>query len=190
MSASHEHEDPGLLKRIRNVSAINFLIGGVELTAGLMTNSSTLTMAGVHDASDGELYRIKHKAASEQDPVKKRSLRRRGAIALMGVALAIGSYEIINDLRDDEHEVEPAAAAVAVVAASANAAAAFALHGKRHHHDAHDSWRHVTEVDLPGSFVTLMTVPLSIRYPGMDVLGATAHTALAVRVSLSTLKDL
>ena len=183
------HDDPGLLRRIRSISAINYTVGAIELGAGLILNSSTLTMAGVHDTADGELYRIKRHAAAEQNPDRKRRLRRRGAIALMSAALAFGSYEIATDLTDENHQPESVAAAVGVVAAGANIAAAFALHGKRHHHDAHDSWRHVTEVDLPGSIVTLVAAPLSVRYPDVDILGASAHMALAVRLGIDTLKQ-
>jgi Co/Zn/Cd efflux system component len=189
MSECHDHDDPGLLRRIRNVSAINFLIGTTELAAGVITNSSTLTMAGVHDATDGELYRIKRKAAAEQDPGRKRTLRRRGAIALMGAAVTLGTYELASNAFMDNHKPESAAATVGVVAAGANIAAAFTLHGKRHHHDAHDSWRHITEVDLPGSLVTLIAAPLSIRYPLVDAIGASAHIALAIRVGVDTLRQ-
>lgn len=189
MSECHDHDDPGLLRRIRSVSAINYLIGGAELVAGVVTNSSTLTMAGVHDATDGELYRMKRNAALEQDPARKRTLRRRGAIALMGAAVALGAYELGSDAIMDSHKPESAAAAVGVVAAGANIAAALTLHGKRHHHDAHDSWRHITEVDLPGSFITLVAAPLSIKYPFVDAIGAGAHMALAVRVGFDTLRQ-
>lgn len=189
MSKHHEHDDPGLLRRIRSVSAMNFIIGGAELAAGMMTNSSTLTMAGVHDVTDGELYRMKRKAAAEKDPARKRTLRRRGAIALMGAAVALGTYELSTDVLLDNHEPERAAAAVGVVAAGANVAAALTLHGKRHHHDAHDSWRHIVGVDLPGSMVTLIAAPLSVRYPAVDAVGAGAHMALAIRVGVSTLRQ-
>lgn len=189
MSEHHNHDDPGLLRRIRSVSTINFLIGGAELAAGIITNSSTLTMAGVHDTADGELYRIKRKAALEQDPAIKRRLRRRGAIALMGAAVALGAYELASDALQDDHKPESAAAAVGVVAAGANIAAALTLHGKRHHHDAHDSWRHITEVDLPGSLITLVAAPLSIRYPEADIVGAGLHMVLAARVGYSVLSE-
>ncbi len=180
--------DQDVRRRIRGISVINFMIGVTELAAGAMTNSSTLTMAGVHDVADGELYRIKHKAATELDPAHKRRLRRRGAMTLMGVALGMGSYEIASDLAFDNHRPETTAVAVGVLAAGANIAAAVTLHGKRHHHDAGDSWRHIIQADLPSSLVTAMAAPLSVRYPGIDTVGAAIQTVLAVRVGVDTLR--
>lgn len=182
-------DDPGLRQRIRGISAFNFVIGVGELTAGIITNNSTLTMAGVHDVADGELYRIKHRAACEADPARKRRLRRRGAIALMGVAGAIGGYEVANGLVSGDQKPENNVVAVGILAAGANIAAAVTMHGKRHHHDAKDTWRHIIRADLPSSLVTLVTVPLSVRYPGLDTFGAVVQTGLAINVGSSTLRQ-
>lgn len=179
--------DIGLLRKIRSIAAINTVIGAAELVAGVATNSSTLTMAGVHDLSDGGLYEIKHQAAKECDGLRKRRLRRLGASTLIGAALTIGSYEIASAMTED-HQPKPVSALVGIVAAGANIGAAGIMHSKRHSHDAHDTWRHVVGVDVPASMVTLVVTPLSVRYPELDILGATAHMALATRVGLQTLQ--
>lgn len=186
--AHEHHDDPGLLRRIKNISAANYVIGATELVAGFLTNSSTLSMAGIHDVGDGKLYSMKHQAAGEQDPERKRRIRRRGAMALMGAALSFGSFEIARDLIDDSHQPSNAAAAIGILAAGANIAAAVTMHGKRHHHDGHDTWRHVAQVDVPGSLVTMIIAPLSVRYPELDIAGTALHMALATRVGMQTLQ--
>ncbi len=188
---SHEHHphepDHSLLRRIRSISWFNYAIGGAELVAGALTNSSTLTMAGVHDASDGALYNMKHRAAREADPARKLQIRRRGAAALIGVTLGIGSAEIAYDTMHPEHRPEMAAASIAIVAAGVNIAAVGIMHSKRHHHDAHDSWKHIAGVDLPGALITLVVTPLSVKYPELDVAGTAAHMILATAVGATTL---
>jgi Co/Zn/Cd efflux system component len=183
---SHQHDDPSLLKRISGISVLNFLIGTFEIAAGIATNSATITMAGVHDEADGGLYAIKRRAAGETDPERKLRLRRWGAGLLMTASVIFGGYEVASNIADEDHRPDPAAAWVGVIAATANVAATATLHSKKHHHDAHDSWRHVVEVDLPGSLMTMAITPLSVKYPGLDTVGAIVHTGLAVRVGKQT----
>ena len=185
----HDPADPGLLNRIRGIAALNAIIGAAEFTAGIVTNSSTLTMAGVHDATDGGLYELKFRAASECDHTRKQKLRRIGAGALIGATLTIGSYEIAKSTIDD-HRPEPIAAWVGVVAAGANLAAAGVMHSKRSLHDSHDTWRHIVGVDMPASLVTLVVTPLSVKYPGLDVIGASAHMLMATTVGVQTLRQI
>lgn len=186
----HHESDPSLLRRIRGISWANGAIGAAELVAGTITGSSTLTMAGVHDASDGLLYRMKHRAACEKDHARKQRLRQRGALALIGAAVVIGGYEITQSITDQDHHPAPITAGIGIVAAAANITAACVMHDKRHHHDAQDSWKHVVGVDLPGSLITLTIVPLSVKYPELDVVGTAAHMALATTVGVSTLMDI
>jgi divalent metal cation (Fe/Co/Zn/Cd) transporter len=189
----HAHDgetDHGLLRRIRGISLANSAIGTVEFIAGIATNSSTLTMAGVHDVSDGALYNMKHQAACEKDHERKQLLRKRGAMALIGVAVTVGGYEITQDVTDPHHQPEAAAAGIAVMAAGANIAAAGVLYRRRHQHEAHDSWKHVAGVDLPGSFITLVATPLSVKYPEVDIVGTAAHMGLAIAVGASTLRSI
>lgn len=184
---NHEaHDDPNLLKRISGISAINAVVGTGELDAGFITGSSTLTMAGIHDIADGGLYATKRIAAEEKDTAHKRTLRRRGAMALVGAAFIFGSYEIASNIAEDNHKPEAAAAYVGVIAAGANIAAASILHGKKHHADAHDSWRHVAHVDLPASAVTLVCAPLAVKYPALDSVGAGIHMLLSARLGKQT----
>jgi hypothetical protein len=190
MDAHNEETDKGLLRRIRGIAWANGAIGTAEFVAGALTNSSTLTMAGVHDVSDGALYNMKHRAACEQDHERKQRLRKRGAMALIGVAMTIGSYEIAHDLTEDHHQPEPVAASIGVLAAGANMAAVGVMYRRRHQHDAHDSWAHIAGVDLPGAFITLVATPLSIKYPEVDIAGTAAHMALAVIVGANTLHSI
>lgn len=185
----HPHDDPSLLRRISGISFLNVLIGTAEIAAGLATNSATLTMAGMHDETDGGLFAVKRIAAGETDPHRKLRLRRWAAGLLMTASVLFGGYEVASNMTDQEHSPEPAAAFIGVVAASANVAAAFTMHGKRHHDDAHDTWRHVVEVDLPGSLITMVVTPLSVKYPGLDTVGAALHTGLALRVGSQTLSQ-
>lgn len=182
--------DKGLLRRIRGISWANGAIGITEFAAGIVTNSSTLTMAGVHDASDGVLYTMKHRAACEQDHERKQRLRKRGAMALIGVAALVGGFEITRDLSDPHHQPEHLAADIAIIAAGANIAAAGIMHSRRHDHDAQDSRKHVAGVDLPGSLVTLVITPLSVKYPELDMVGTVAHMTLATAVGVSTLRSI
>ncbi len=189
----HTHDgdtDPGLLRRIRGISWANGFIGAAEVTAGIFTNSSTLTIAGVHDASDSVLYKLKHKAACEQNPERKQRLRKYGAMSLIGAAVVIGGYEITQDLTDPHHQPEMAAIGIAIAAAAANITAAGIMHSKRHDHDAQDSWKHVAGVDLPGAFITLAVTPLSVKYPELDIVGTAAHMGLAIAVGSNTLRGI
>ncbi len=183
------HDDPGLLRRISGISGLNFIIGAVEIAAGLATNSATITMAGTHDEADGGLYAVKRLAAGEKDPQRKLRLRRWGAGLLMTASVLFGGYEITSNLTEDDHRPDPAAAWIGVLAASANVAATAVLHSKKDHDDARDSWRHVVEVDLPGSLITMVVTPLSVKYPGLDTVGAALHTGLALRVGSQTLSQ-
>lgn len=183
----HAHDDPKLLRRISCISVINGVIGAAELASGFLTGSSTLTMAGVHDVTDGGLYATKRRAAGEQNPARKRALRRKGAVALMGAALAFGTYQVVSDVIEEDHQPEVAAAYVGLLAAGTNVAAAGLLHSRQHHTDAQDTWRHVMEVDLPGSVVTLIFTPLSVKYPGLDIVGTGLHMALATRLGVQML---
>ena len=187
----HEHEskDTELLNTISCISIANIAIGAAELTAGTLTHSATLTMAGMHDMSDGGLYFLKRKAAGETDPIKKRRLRRIGAGALMFVSLGLGAHEIQSHVDGDSPTPDLAAGVVGVAAAAANIAAAVTMHNKRHNHDGKDTWKHIAYVDLPSAGVTLVATPLSVKYPGVDLAGSVAIMGLACSVGLSTWKD-
>ena len=188
---SHEHDkqDTKLLKTISGISLANLAIGTAELTAGSLTHSATLTMAGMHDISDSGLYFLKRKAAGESDPVKKRRIRRLGASALMLVSLGLGAHEIKNHVDGDSPNPDVAAGVVGVSAAAANIAAAVSMHKKRHDHNGKDTWKHIAFVDLPSAGVTLVATPLSVRYPSVDLAGSVAIMGLACSVGLSTWKD-
>jgi divalent metal cation (Fe/Co/Zn/Cd) transporter len=187
----HEHEtkDTQLLKTISGISIANLAIGTAELTAGTLTHSATLTMAGMHDMSDGGLYFLKRRAAVESDPAKKRRLRRIGASALMFVSLGLGAHEIHSHVDGDSPKPDLAAGIVGVTAAAANIAAAVTMHGKRHNHDGKDTWKHIAYVDLPSAGVTLIATPLSVKYPGVDLAGSLAIMGMACSVGVSTWKD-
>jgi divalent metal cation (Fe/Co/Zn/Cd) transporter len=185
----HESKDTELLNTISGISIANIAIGAAELTAGTLTHSATLTMAGMHDISDGGLYFLKRKAAGESDPIKKRRLRRIGAGALMFVSLGLGAHEIHSHADGDSPKPDLAAGVVGVTAAAANIAAAVTMHNKRHNHNGKDTWRHIAYVDLPSAGVTLVATPLSVKYPGVDIAGSVAIMGLACSVGLSTWKD-
>ena len=189
--SDHEHKTNNreLISTISGISIANIAIGAAELTAGTLTHSATLTMAGMHDMSDGGLYFLKRKAAGESDPIKKRRLRRIGAGALMFVSLGLGAHEIQSHVDGDSPKPDLAAGVVGVTAAVANIAAAVTMHSKRHNHDGKDTWKHIAYVDLPSAGVTLVATPLSVKYPGVDLAGSVAIMGLACSVGLSTWKD-
>jgi Co/Zn/Cd efflux system component len=184
------HHDLSLLNRIKGISAANYVIGIAEVAGGLMTNSSTLTMAGMHDIGDGALYKTKHSAAIEQEPGKKRSLRLRAAGALIGLTALFGTYEIATHYANEDKEPVSAAIPIALAATSLNLGAATLMHGKKHDHDGKDTWRHVAHVDAPSSLITLVAVPLSLKFPDVDVAGAAAHISLAAFTGLRTVQEI
>ncbi len=196
MHAHDHHDDESshadnhhLLRRIRGISVINGVVGATELVAGYMTNSSTLTMAGVHDLSDAPLYNMKHQAIREKDHARRQSLRKRGAIALMGVAFTIGGIEIARDIIEEDHQPEMSALMfVGLGAAAINAAAALTLHSHHDNEDAHDARGHVM-YDLRSSGVTVLCTLASIKFPEADIAGTLAHMGFAAHAGHEALKD-
>lgn len=183
------HDDPKLLKRISGVSLLNGLIGSVELAAGFWGGNSTVTQGGLHDLADAGLFGIKRWAAGELDPARKRAIRRAGALALAGTAFVFGGYQIAGDLTEQDHEPEVAATAVGIIAAGTNLVSLGIMRGKKSHCDAKDTMRHIVEVDLPGSAVTIVLGGLALRYPAADYAGTVIHMALAARVGQQTIAD-
>ncbi len=184
---SHEH-DPGLLRRVSGISIANLLIGLAELSAGAVTHSSTLSMAGMHDISDAGLYFMKRRAITETDPARRRKIRRFGAAALISLTSAFGVAEIVDHATSDKAP-DAAATAAGLLAAGANVTAAVSLHSRRNHEHAHDTWAHVATVDVPAALVTVVAVPLSVRYPGVDIAGTAAIMGLAAKAGVDTYRD-
>lgn len=191
---SHSHEylpetSSKLSGALRVIARLNKYSGNTQLIAGVLLQSATVTMGGVHDRVDHSLYKIKADAADALDEEVERKLRRKGAKKMMTFAGALFAAEAVHYAVNPQHEPSFYSIPVAAGAFALNSISAALLFPHRHNKRAKDGIRHALMTDVPSSAITLTCAALAQKNPAFDVIGAGFHTGVSVAIASKTMSE-
>lgn len=198
MSHDHHHhhshdflanESGNLPRSLRVIARLNRYAGNTQFITGLLLQSATVTMGGIHDRVDHNLYEIKADAAETDDPEVERKLRRKAARRMLGFAGVIFTGETVHYSIDPNHTPGQLSIAVAAGAFLLNVVSASLLMPHRSNPRAKDGIRHALKTDVPSSAVTLVATALAQKIPAFDILGAGFHTAVSAGMAGKILSE-